>query len=87
MNSAFDIAAGQPWLMLPSALDSLLAVSQRMGDPAALQARLGHRLDNTRTVAIRDDVDIVSIIRSIFRYANLFTKINGATSTDALASL
>lgn len=86
MNSAFDIAAGQPWLMLPSALDSLLAVSQRMGDPAALEARLGHRLDNTRTVAIRDGVAIVPIIGPIFRYANLFTEISGATSTQVLAT-
>lgn len=86
MSSAFDIAAGQPWLMLPSALDSLLAVSQRMGDPAALQARLGHRLDNTRTVAIRDGVAIVPIIGPIFRYANLFTEISGATSTQVLAT-
>lgn len=86
MNSAFDIAAGQPWLMLPSALDSLLAISQRMGDPAALEARLGHRLDNTRTVAIRDRVAIVPIIGPIFRYANLFTEISGATSTQVLAT-
>ncbi|MBD8483343.1 S49 family peptidase [Pseudomonas coleopterorum] len=86
MNSAFDIAAGQPWLMLPSALDSLMAVSQRMGDPAALEARLGHRLDNTRTVAIRDGVAIVPIIGPIFRYANLFTEISGATSTQVLAT-
>lgn len=86
MSSAFDIAAGQPWLMLPSALDSLLALSQRMGDPAALEARLGHRLDNTRTVAIRDGVAIVPIIGPIFRYANLFTEISGATSTQVLAT-
>lgn len=86
MSSAFDIAAGQPWLMLPSALDSLLALSQRMGDPAALEARLGHRLDNTRTVAIRDGVAIVPIIGPIFRYANLFTEISGATSTEVLAT-
>ncbi|WNC09305.1 S49 family peptidase [Pseudomonas coleopterorum] len=86
MSSAFDIAAGQPWLMLPSALDSLLAVSQRMGDPAALEARLGHRLDNTRTVAIRNGVAIVPIIGPIFRYANLFTEISGATSTQVLAT-
>jgi len=86
MSSAFDIAAGQPWLMLPSALDSLLAVSQRMEDPAALEARLGHRLDNTRTVAIRDGVAIAPIIGPIFRYANLFTEISGATSTQVLAT-
>lgn len=86
MNPAFDIAAGQPWLMLPSALDSLLAVSQRMGDPAALEARLGHSLENTRTVAIRDGVAIVPVIGPIFRYANLFTEISGATSTQVLAT-
>lgn len=86
MSSAFDMAAGQPWLILPSALDSLLAISQRMGDPAALEVTLGHRLDNTRTVAIRDGVAIVPIIGPIFRYVNLFTEISGATSTQVLAT-
>ncbi|MDQ3201195.1 MAG: S49 family peptidase, partial [Pseudomonadota bacterium] len=61
MNSAFDLASGQPWLILPNALADLLAVCERMGDPVALEARLGRKLDNTRQVSIRDGVAIVPI--------------------------
>ncbi|MEO4012263.1 S49 family peptidase [Pseudomonas rossensis] len=86
MNSAFDLASGQPWLILPNALADLLAVSERMGDPVALEARLGRKLDNTRQVSIRDGVAIVPIVGPIFRYANLLTEISGATSTQILAT-
>lgn len=86
MSNAFDMASSQPWLMLPSALESLLAISERLGDPVALQARLGHKLDNARTVAVRNGVAIVPVTGPIFRYANMFTEISGATSTQILAT-
>mgnify|MGYP006192686935 CR=1 FL=1 len=37
MPRAFELAASQPWLMLPGALDNLLTIADRMGDPAALE--------------------------------------------------
>jgi len=86
MRNAFDMASSQPWLMLPSALDNLLAISDRLGDPAALEARLGQKLDNTRNVVIRSGVAIVPVTGPIFRYANLLTEISGATSTQILAT-
>ena len=86
MTSAFDMAAGQHWLILPNALGDLLAVSERLGDPAAVEALLGRKLDNTRTVSIRNGVAIVPIVGPIFRYANLFTEVSGATSTQILAT-
>lgn len=86
MNTAFDIASSQPWLMLPDALDNLLTISERLGDPAALEARLGHKLDNTRNVAVRNGVAIIPVVGPIFRYANLLTEISGATSTQILAT-
>jgi ClpP class serine protease len=61
-------------------------VSERLGDPVALQARLGHKLDNARTVAVRNGVAIVPVTGPIFRYANMFTEISGATSTKILAT-
>ncbi len=30
---AFELAASQPWLMLPEHLENLLAIAERMGDP------------------------------------------------------
>jgi ClpP class serine protease len=86
MPRAFELAASQPWLMLPHALDNLLAIADRMGDPAALVTKQGQRLETARTVTVRDGVAIVPVVGPIFRYANLFTEISGATSTQVLAT-
>lgn len=84
--NAYDLAAGRPWLIEPAALEQVLAVADRMGNPEALQAKLGRPLDNTRTVTMRDGVAVIPITGPIFRHANLFTAISGATSTDVLAT-
>ncbi|MDT4841276.1 signal peptide peptidase SppA, 67K type [compost metagenome] len=86
MPRAFELAASQPWLMLPLALDNLLAIADRMGDPAALVTKRGERLESARTVTVRDGVAIVPVVGPIFRYANLFAEISGATSTQVLAT-
>lgn len=86
MPKAFELAASQPWLMLPSELDVLLAIADRHGDPEALEARLGRPLENTRAVTLRDGVAVIPITGPIMRYANLFTRISGATSTQELAT-
>lgn len=86
MPRALELAADRPWLMLPEALDTLLAIADRQGNPEALEARLGRELDNARTVSVRDGVAIVPVTGPIFRYANLFTRISGATSTQVLAT-
>lgn len=84
-RTAFELAASRPWLMTGDALDSLMAVADRQGDVQALEARLGRSLDNTRNVTVRDGVAVIPITGPIFRYANLFTEISGATSTQVLA--
>lgn len=86
MPRALELAASQPWLMLPDALDNLLTISDRMGDPVALATKRGERLDETRRVTMRGNVAVVPVIGPIFRYANLFTEISGATSTQILAT-
>lgn len=86
MPRALELAASQPWLMMPDALDNLLTISDRMGDPVALATKRGERLDETRRVTMRDSVAVVPITGPIFRYANLFTEISGATSTQILAT-
>ncbi|WP_085584414.1 MULTISPECIES: S49 family peptidase [unclassified Pseudomonas] len=86
MPRAFELAASQPWLMLPGALENLLTIADRMGDPAALETRTGTRLDNSRTVSVRNGVAIIPVVGPVFRYANLFTEISGATSTQVLAT-
>lgn len=86
MSNAFDLAAGQPWLIQPEALETVLSIAQRQGDPEALATRLGRELTNSRKVTVRDGVAVVPVTGPIFRYANLFTQISGATSTGVLAT-
>ncbi|MEX5353645.1 S49 family peptidase [Pseudomonas juntendi] len=86
MPRALELAASQPWLMLPDALDNLLTISDRMGDPVALATKRGERLEETRRVTMRGNVAVVPVVGPIFRYANLFTEISGATSTQVLAT-
>ncbi|MQG94487.1 S49 family peptidase [Pseudomonas sp. MN1F] len=86
MPRALELAASQPWLMLPDALDNLLTISDRMGDPVALATKRGERLEDTRRVTMRGNVAVIPVVGPIFRYANLFTEISGATSTQVLAT-
>lgn len=86
MSRAFDQAASRPWLMLPDALDTLMSIADRQGEPEALEARLGRPLDNTRSVTVRDGVAVIPVVGPIMRYANVFTRISGATSTQELAT-
>ncbi|WDG74370.1 S49 family peptidase [Pseudomonas chlororaphis] len=86
MSRALELAASQPWLMLPDALDNLLTISDRMGDPVALATKRGEQLEDTRKVTMRNGVAVVPVVGPIFRYANLFTEISGATSTQILAT-
>lgn len=86
MIDAFSIATSRPWLIQQEALETVLSVAQRMGDPEALQARMGRPLDNARRVSMRDGVAVIPITGPIFRYANMFSEISGATSTQVLAT-
>lgn len=84
---AFDIAAARPWCIHPESLNEILAVADRMGDPEALETRLGKPLEHTRTVDIRSNgIAIVPVTGPIFRYANLITRFSGATATGVLAT-
>ncbi|WP_337054090.1 S49 family peptidase [Pseudoxanthomonas sp. USHLN014] len=86
MIDAFHLAASRPWLIQRESLETILSIAQRYGDPEALQARVGRPLDNARTITMRDGVAVVPITGPVFRYANLFTEISGATSTQVLAT-
>ncbi len=85
MKDAFAIAASRPWLIQGEALEAILAIAQRQGSLDALQARAGERLEKTRSAWARNGVAVIPVTGPIFRYANLFTDISGATSTQVLA--
>lgn len=86
MSRVLEYAAGQPWAITPEALDQILAIASRAHErPEAIQTRSGRPLDNTRRVRIRDGVAVIPVVGPLFRYANLFTEISGATSSEVLA--
>jgi len=86
MIDAYNIVASRPWYIQREALETILAIADRQGDVDALQTRLGRPLDNTRAVTMRSGVAVIPVAGPIMRYANLFTQISGATSTQELAT-
>ena len=83
---AIDLATTTPWLITESSLRSILEIAARENlSIEAVEAQLGRRLDNTETTTIRDGVAIIPMTGPIFRYANLFSRVSGATSTEVLA--
>lgn len=83
--NGLTLAASQPWLITSQALDNILTIAARENDIQALETRLGQQLEYTHTVTTRGSVALIPVTGPIFRYANLFTRISGATSTEVLA--
>ena len=85
-TSAFDLIAAQPWAITNDALTTISAIARRENAaPEAVEAKLGRPLQNARQVTMRGSVAVVPVTGPIFRYANLFTEISGATSLEVLA--
>ena len=87
MSRVLDAAMGLPWAITEPALSTILDVAAREGrSPESVERELGRRLENTRTVRVRDGVAVIPVQGPMFRYANLFTRISGATSYEDLAT-
>lgn len=74
-----------PWAIVENELHKIVAIATRSSEIEALASKQGALLQNTRKVEIRDGIAIIPITGSIFRYANMFTEISGATSTQILS--
>lgn len=75
------------WAIQEEWLVTMLNIAMRDNmDVDAVAAQLGRPLDNTRTVETRDGVAVIPVTGPIFRYADLFTEISGATSIASLAT-
>lgn len=96
--TAFDMAASVPWAILEPALRTILDIADRApvsadlvaawkgeGQPSALSAQPGPRLEGTESVQMRGRTAVVPVRGPIFRYANLFTSFSGASSLGLLA--
>lgn len=84
---AWQWATGEPWAMTQSVLQTLLTIADRSSNESleAIEARLGQPLDNTQKASVRDGVAIIPVVGPCFRYANLLTRVSGATSYGVLA--
>ena len=84
--TAVDLLTRQPWAIQAGTLETIVAIARRENEsPEAVAAKLGRPLQNTRSVSVRDSVAVVPVTGPIFRYANLFTDLSGATSLEVLA--
>jgi signal peptide peptidase SppA len=83
----FDAAVNEKWAISADALEKILKIADRDNevDLAAVAAARGSRLDNTTGVSVRDGFATLNLTGPIFRYANLFTDISGATSIEIMA--
>lgn len=77
-----------PWAIQPDYLETIAGIADRTRPPdiEAVLAKQGQRLDRTQDVTIRGDVAVIEITGPVFRYANLFSEISGATSIETLAT-
>lgn len=76
----------EPWATTSDTLENIINIAQRQNaNPAAIAAQLGRKLQNTYSVSIRNNVAVIPIRGPLFRYANIFTAISGATSYELLA--
>jgi capsid assembly protease len=84
--NALDAALGMAWAIQPEMLSTILEIAGRNNpDPQTIATQLGRPLENTRRVEMRGNVAVIPVVGPIFRRANLFTEVSGATSIEMLA--
>ncbi len=77
---------GDPWAITETAMHTILQIAARENEtPEAVASKLGRELQNTYNVVERDGVAILPVAGPLFRYANIFTSISGATSYELIA--
>lgn len=75
-----------PWAITEPGLQTIVdIVSGANDDPETVAAKIGRPLQNARQVTVRGATAVIPVTGPIFRYANLFTEISGATSIEVLA--
>lgn len=75
------------WMIRPEALRQMMEIAARENViTEALEAKLGAPANEDGLMTIRDGVATLFVEGPLFRYANLFTRISGATSYATLAT-
>lgn len=86
MMRAFEAAAGQPWAIQEKYLTQILDIAQRIHTPDFEAVALAQSERTGNVMEMRDGVAVINVVGPIFRYANMFTMISGATSIDEIAA-
>lgn len=74
------------WAITPEMLSTMISIAHQTNkSPEAVASQLGKEMKNTNAVSVRDGVAVIRVTGPLFRYANLFTRICGATSYELLA--
>ena len=86
----WNYATGEPWAIDEPVLNNLLSIITRGHKSPdetieAISSRVGKDLDHHYKVEVHGGVAVLPVTGPLFRYANLFTAISGATSYELLA--
>lgn len=85
--NAINWIVSRHWAMEEESIHTMLSIAARENpDVEAVAARLGRPLDNTRQVTLRDGIATIPVAGPLFRYADFFTEISGATTYEQLAT-
>jgi len=83
---ALSALINSPWCITEDALKTILTIAKReQPELSAVEAQLGRKLEYARSVTERGGVATIPVDGPIFRKANLFTSMSGATSIEILA--
>lgn len=87
MSRVLEYAKSVPWAIQSEALETVLSIASReLSDPEAIERATGREVEGAQRMRIRDEVAVISLRGPMFRYANLITRMSGATSTEMLAN-
>lgn len=80
--------ANERWAILPESLQTIVDIASRehVPDFDAVLAKRGRPLGEDMRASVRGTTAVIPITGPIFRYANIFTMISGATSVEETAS-
>lgn len=80
-----EAICAEPWAITESALRQIAAIAQGSSDMHAVALKRAERLQNAERAGVRDGVAVIGVTGPVFRYANLFTEMSGATALAELA--
>ncbi|MEN5278071.1 S49 family peptidase [Brucella sp. TWI432] len=81
-----EAALSAPWLIVPQNLEDILSIAAReyQWTPEVLEKYRSRPLDRSERATQRDGVAILNVHGALFKRANLFVEMCGATSYDIL---